>query len=200
MADELSEKQKLFVAEFLKDRNATQAAIRAGYSPRSARSQAADLLTNPNVESAIVAARTKREALCSIEGVQVIEELGLLATSDIGDVMETSPCGRYLYVRDLKQLTPAVRRCIKSIKQTTQEYIEGRGDDARKMEKVVLQIELHPKLGALELLMAHFGLNAPQKVEHSGEVTLRGARDALAGKLDELRDRVGTKPGGNASC
>lgn len=185
MADELNERQKLFVAEFLKDRNATQAAIRSGYSARSARSQAAELLTNPNVEAAIAGARAKREALCSIDGVQVIEELGLIALSDIGNVMASSPCGRYLTVRKLDDLTPAARRAIKSIKQTTHEYMEGHGDEARAMEKVVLQIELHPKVQALDLLMKHFGLNAPVQVEHTVDDTLSEA----LGILEKKRQR-----------
>jgi hypothetical protein len=46
---ELTPKQRAFVLEYLKDRNATQAAIRAGYSEASAHSQAHDLLKNPKV-------------------------------------------------------------------------------------------------------------------------------------------------------
>jgi hypothetical protein len=46
---ELTPKQRAFVLEYLKDRNATQAAIRAGYSEASAYSQASELLKNPKV-------------------------------------------------------------------------------------------------------------------------------------------------------
>jgi len=52
-------KRRAFVTEYLKDFNATQAAARAGYSPRTARQQAADLLTIPNVQEAIASATAK---------------------------------------------------------------------------------------------------------------------------------------------
>lgn len=46
----MTNKQELFILEYLKDFNATQAAIRAGYSVDSARSIASELLTNPNIK------------------------------------------------------------------------------------------------------------------------------------------------------
>ena len=50
---ELNERQKLFCEEYLKDRNATQAAIRAGYSPKTAQPQSARLLSNVMVQEYI---------------------------------------------------------------------------------------------------------------------------------------------------
>lgn len=49
----LNPKQERFVAEYLVDLNATQAAIRAGYSPRSAHVHAARLLNNDNIRAAV---------------------------------------------------------------------------------------------------------------------------------------------------
>lgn len=51
----LNARQERFVAEYLVDLNATQAAIRAGYSPRSAYSQAGDLLKKPEIAAAVAA-------------------------------------------------------------------------------------------------------------------------------------------------
>lgn len=50
MSDELNPKQKTFVVEYLKDMNGTQAAIRAGYSAKTAASQASELLSLPKVK------------------------------------------------------------------------------------------------------------------------------------------------------
>ena len=50
---ELNDKQAAFVREYLVDFNATQAAIRAGYSARTAGSQAHDLLKKPEVQAAL---------------------------------------------------------------------------------------------------------------------------------------------------
>jgi phage terminase small subunit len=49
----LNPKQARFVAEYLKDLNATQAAIRAGYSAKTARQQASDLLAKPDISDAV---------------------------------------------------------------------------------------------------------------------------------------------------
>ncbi|AVX04328.1 terminase small subunit [Maritalea myrionectae] len=55
----LTAKQQRFVDEFLVDLNATQAAIRAGYSPKTARQVASENLTKPNIASAIAARQKK---------------------------------------------------------------------------------------------------------------------------------------------
>lgn len=53
----LNSRQELFVKEILLDHNATQAAIRAGYSPQTAKAQASRLLTNVNIQRAVAAAK-----------------------------------------------------------------------------------------------------------------------------------------------
>ncbi len=58
----LTPKQEMFAEEFLIDLNATQAAIRAGYSKRTARSQAQRLLTNVDIAMAIDAAMDNRRS------------------------------------------------------------------------------------------------------------------------------------------
>ena len=53
MAKELNDKQKLFCQEYMKDLNATQAAIRAGYSEKTARNIACENLTKPYIQEYI---------------------------------------------------------------------------------------------------------------------------------------------------
>ena len=59
MAD-LRPKQSLFVLEYLKDLNATQAAIRAGYSKKTAKEIGCENLTKPNIQEAISKAMADR--------------------------------------------------------------------------------------------------------------------------------------------
>lgn len=184
MSKESDERRARFAAEYVKDLNGTQAAVRAGFAEAGAHVTASRLLKEPKVQEAIAAARGKRDAVAAVSGAQVIDELALIAMSDIGNVMASSPCGRYLTVRSLDDLTPAARRAIKSIKQTTH---ESRSEGGGIVEKVVLQVELHPKVAALELLMGHFGLKAPEKLDVVVEMT--SAKDTLGTKLDELRKR-----------
>lgn len=56
----LNSKQQLFISEYLTDFNATQAAIRAGYSVRSAGSIASELLKKPDIQQALQATITAR--------------------------------------------------------------------------------------------------------------------------------------------
>lgn len=56
---ELTEKQKRFVAEYLIDLNATQAAIRAGYSPKAANREGARQLSNVDIQAAISEAQAR---------------------------------------------------------------------------------------------------------------------------------------------
>lgn len=67
----LNLKQKRFIAEYLKDQNATQAAIRAGYSKRSAQQQSSDLMLKPFILNAIKEAldRIQKKSELSVEYV-----------------------------------------------------------------------------------------------------------------------------------
>ena len=55
-----SEKQKMFVQEYLVDLNATQAAIRAGYSKNRADATGYNLLRNPEIQAELQKAKEKR--------------------------------------------------------------------------------------------------------------------------------------------
>ena len=57
---ELTAKQEFFCREYLRDLNGTQAAIRAGYSERSARRQATEHLSKPHIQARVQALMAKR--------------------------------------------------------------------------------------------------------------------------------------------
>jgi phage terminase small subunit len=69
----LTEKQRQFVREFLVDLNATQAAIRCGYSPKAAKQQGSRLLTYANVIAAIEIAKTERAKRKNIDQDYVLD-------------------------------------------------------------------------------------------------------------------------------
>ena len=83
MADarkKLTPKQSRFVKEYLVDMNATQAAIRAGYSEKTARSIGMENLTKPDIEEAIAEARAEREERTEITADYVL--MGLKTVAD----------------------------------------------------------------------------------------------------------------------
>ena len=75
----LTEKQKLFVQEYLKDLNATQAAIRAGYSARTANKTGSEVLGKTNVRQAIMEAQKARAEKLDIDTSWVLTRLKLIS-------------------------------------------------------------------------------------------------------------------------
>lgn len=80
---ELTSKQERFVAEYLIDLNATQAAIRTGYSAKTAASQGARLLKQGGVARAVQAAQQARAVRTEITQDRVLQELARIAFFDI---------------------------------------------------------------------------------------------------------------------
>jgi phage terminase small subunit len=70
----MTPKQDAFVREYLLDLNATQAAIRAGYSERTANEQGSRLLANASVAAAIADAKEKRAEKLEISALWVLEQ------------------------------------------------------------------------------------------------------------------------------
>ena len=81
----LTAKQQLFVDEYLSDLNATQAAIRAGYSEKSAASIGEENLRKPEIEAAINEALKARRQRTEVTQDRVLEELAVLAFAPITD-------------------------------------------------------------------------------------------------------------------
>ena len=148
MKPTLTAKQELFAAEYSKDLNATQAAIRAGYSPRTAQQAGSRLLLNVVVSGEI--ARFKGEQLDASgwKAAEVLEELRIQAHSRIGDFFDA-----HGEVKELHTLTPAQQACISSTEVILKNATAGDG----KIDRV-LKIRLWDKMKALDLAMQHFAL------------------------------------------
>ena len=71
----MNDKRQVFVAEYLIDMNATQAATRVGYSPQSARQQGQRLLSNAAIKDAIAKAQVKREQKTGVTAAWVLKRL-----------------------------------------------------------------------------------------------------------------------------
>jgi len=143
----LTPRQERFAAEYSKDLNATQAAIRAGYSPRTAQQAGSRLLLNVVVSGEI--ARFKGEQLDSAgwKASEVLEELRIQAHSRIGDFFEGGE------LKPLHTLTPAQQACISGYEMVMKNATAGDGQTDR-----VLKIKLWDKMKALDLAMQHFAL------------------------------------------
>lgn len=137
----LTPKQRQFCVEYIKDLNATQAAIRAGYSPNCAKEIAAENLTKPNVMAEIKSLQALRADRCQIQADEVLSRTYTLANSNIVPVIDAAWADR------LDKLPVEIQKTIKSIRSKRKS-----GD----IEEV--SITLHDINKPLELLWRHLGL------------------------------------------
>ncbi|MFB6448381.1 terminase small subunit [Bradyrhizobium tunisiense] len=86
----LTPKQSRFVENYLLDLNATQAAIRAGYSAKTANEQGPRLLAHPEIKAAIDAAKIERSERTEIEAERVLKEIAAMAFYDPADLIGTA--------------------------------------------------------------------------------------------------------------
>lgn len=136
----MTKKQKLFVDEYLIDLNATQAAIRAGYSPDTAGSIGGENLKKPEISAAIAKAMAERSRRTGINQDRILQEIAKLALVNIDDVvdLETGKIKESATKEDLA--------CIQSIKIKPTEFGTER------------EIKFYDKKGSLEMAGKHLGM------------------------------------------
>ena len=149
----MTKKQKRFVEEYLIDLNATQAAIRAGYSPHTAKDIGCENLAKPNIAAAISQAMAERSRRTGINQDRVLQELARIGFAKITDVVDP----------DTAKIRPDASdddlACIQSIKIKPNEFGTER------------EVKLYDKKAALVDLGKHLGL-FKDKVELSGDMDL----------------------------
>ncbi len=151
---ELTDKQKAFVQEYLIDLNATQAAIRAGYSKDTASEQGYQLLHKTSVKEAIDIAKEERARRTEITADRVLEELAKLAFSNLEDYVEITDDG--LARVDLSAATRDQMAAIGEITVDTRKEYNSDDERAATIEKV--KFKLSDKGVNLERLGKHLKL------------------------------------------
>ena len=178
-AERLTRKQARFVEEYIVDLNRTQAALRAGYSAKTAGSIGSENLTKPEIAAAIAEALDARSARTGITQNRVLQELEALAFSSV-DHYRVSAAGE---VALAPGAPPNAMQAVQSIKRR----VTTRGTDARLETVHEVEIRLWDKPGPLKLAGQHVGLFT-DKVEHTGTILLE---DAV---MASRRDRSGDAP------
>lgn len=163
----LNGKQIRFVEEYIVDLNATQAAVRAGYSEKTAYSQGQRLLKNVEVQTAITQANEKRSERTQITADQVVHELARVGLGDVRKLFTAD--GQLRPPHELDQDTAAMVASI--------EFSGAEGSETVK------KVRLWDKTSALDKLMKHLGAYAPDKHDHMNSDGSLGRRS-----LHELTD------------
>jgi phage terminase small subunit len=175
----LSPKQQRFVAEYLIDLNATQAAIRAGYSRKTAEQQGYENLRKPQIAAAVgqaQAAHNERAGLDAEDGMRVNA-----AIVRFDPIALVDDAGNY---RPLRDIPAAARGCIKRIRVHKVNLTTGDGRTDR-----VLDYEFYNKHPAIERDYKRHGLLV-EKVELSGQVTLAEKIARARARLAERATRA----------
>ena len=162
----MTKKQKRFAEEYLIDLNATQAAIRAGYSPDTAKEIGCENLTKPNIRACIDREMAERSKRTGVNADRVVMELAKVAFVNAVDVIDPKTA-------TVKEDAPSEdTAAIQSVK------VKTFGDDGLERE-----IKMADKLKALELLGKHMGM-------FKDKVELSGVLDSEKTKLDDLLQQM----------
>lgn len=157
----LTAKQQRFVDEYMVDLNAKQAAIRAGYSARSAEQNGSRMLRNDKVAAEVAKRQAKVAEKLELTQEMVRDELRKLAFSNMLDYMRAGPDGDpYL---DFSQLTRDQAAALAEV--TVEDFKDGRGEEARDVRRI--KFKLSDKRASLMDLAKLCGF-VTEKHEHSG--------------------------------
>lgn len=159
----LTAKQARFVDEYLIDLNATQAAIRASYSAKTAEWIGPQLLGKRHVAEAIAARMDARARRTEITQDRVLNELGRLAFLDIRKAFDAA--GNLRPICELDDETAAAIAGLEVSEMTSKENIT-----VGSLKK----IRLSDKKGALELIGRHLGM-WNDKLAVTGEISIASA-------------------------
>jgi phage terminase small subunit len=148
----LMPRHSLFVDEYLKDLNATQAAIRVGYAPKYAQRQAVRILGDATVKKLIAQRMAERSMRTQIDADWVLRRLASEAEADIADLYDDD--GNLL---PIKKWPHVFRRGLVVSVDTVQDR-DGAGDDARGVS--VRRVRLQDRSKIIELIGKHVGVQA----------------------------------------
>lgn len=165
----LTQKQKLFIDEYLIDLNATQAAIRAGYSPRNADKIGSELLGKTRVSDAIKTAMAERSKRTGINQDRILMELAKIALVNPENVVNFDEAT----IRE--DALPEDLAAVASVKVKRFPTKDGEG--------IEREIKFYDKTKALDLAGRHLGM-------FKDKLELSGGLDTEKTKLDDLLQQM----------
>lgn len=179
---DLSPKQRLFVAEYIKDLNATQAAIRAGYSAKTAASVGHENLRKPDIAKAVSKAMEERLATTKTDADWLLSRFREEAEADIADIYTDSG--------NLKPVSewPRVWRQGLVTGIEVEQLFEGTGQD-RVQIGIITKVKHSDRIKRLELIGRHVGVQAfKDRVVHDVTDPLKQLMEQVSGQSIKPKD------------
>lgn len=186
----LGVRQRRFVEEYLVDMSPVRAVERAGYASERAARTAARLLDTPSVRLAVEQAMRQRAARTEVTQDLVVRELAAVGFTVMTDLCHWSDDG--VRLRDSTQLTRAQAAAVAEVREgsTSRPPRAARGTQAEQPEASArggVQVKLHSKLKALEMLARHLGMFGPSAGTEGGAPS---GDEPLPELPAELRTRI----------
>jgi phage terminase small subunit len=182
----LTPKQQIFVSEYLIDLNATQAAIRAGYSQKTSSWIGPQLLAKSHVSQAIADKMERRSVTVGVDANYVLKRLTEIDEMDVIDILDSR--GSFKPIADWPKIW---RQFISGI--DVAEMWEGQGDD-RKLAGLLKKIKWPDKIKNLELIGKHVAVQAfKDQVAHSGAIEIT---ESIKDVLSRVEDQTWGLPNG----
>ena len=154
----LTKKEALFCKEYVIHFNATQSAIKAGISEKSAGQLGHRMLKKVQIQREIGKLIAERAERLDIKGDQVLDEIRRFAFLDVADAFNEDGT-----VKNIHDIPEEVRRCISSIE--VKELFEGSYSKKRKVGEIK-KIRFHDKTKGLDMFGKHLGMWL-ERIEHS---------------------------------
>jgi phage terminase small subunit len=155
----------MFVLEYLKDLNATQAAIRAGYSKKTAASVGHENLRKPEIAAEISKSMDHRNKVVSVDAAYVLQRLKDIDEMDVIDILNED-----LTIKPLSQWPKIWRTMISGIDINT---TRQRTDDETVEESILKKMKWPDKVKNLDLIGKHVDVQAfNDRLEISGKIQL----------------------------
>jgi len=152
----LTPKQERFVSEYLVDLNATQAAIRAGYSERTANEQGARLLAKASVAAAIAEAKAARSERTKIDADWLLRRLADEAEADVADLYDDSGA-----LKPVKDWPPIWRKGLVAGLDVEEVTVDG------SVVGIIRKLKLSDRTKRLELIGKHVDVQAfREQIDH----------------------------------
>ena len=180
-----NDKHERFCQEYIIDLNGAKAAERSGYSKKTARTQANQLLTKLDISKRVAELKKERSERTEITQDMVIRELAICGFSDLKDYIEVIEDTGVIRAKSFEEMPEGKSRALQSIKEDRVIKEDAKGEQITVYDKI--NFKLYNKIQALELIGKHLGMFT-ENLKISGEIKHKLSMADLKKSLKDYKE------------
>lgn len=182
-ANTLTAKQVQFCKEYLLDLNGTKAAIRAGFSEKTACSIGSRLLRNVNIQEYISELKRDLESLSGITKLKVLNSFAEIAFSNLSRLHDS-----WIERKEFDSIAETDKGAICEISSKIIKKNIGTIENPVLVDVEFVKIKLHDKIKALENINRMLGFNNPEKIDLTTQgQKITQTREEILAEIEEIR-------------